>query len=107
MKKNEFVELLNEIGVPVHEGITPQKDSKIYPRIDFWDYVWDYQVASGGAYMDVQTYQVSFYSKTPRHHKLLELRNIMLEKGIMPSIYHEFVEAEKVHHSYFSVDLCV
>ena len=62
-------------------------------------------------YVSVETYQVSFFSKTPRHEKLIELRNILREQGLHPAISHEYVEESgkdrKYYHSYFSIELLV
>ena len=62
-------------------------------------------VASGQEYDTKATYQVSFYSKVPRDKKLLELRNHLREAGMYPVIYHEYVEEDKVFHSYFALEV--
>lgn len=107
MNKKTFIELLLSLDICCNECYTPDKYKNTYPRIDFWDYIWEYQEASGSSYSDVQTYQVSFYSKTPRHEKLIELRKKMSDMGLYPTIYHEYVDKDKVHHSYFSIELYV
>ena len=37
--------------------------------------------------------------------KLLELRNHLREAGMYPVIYHEYVEEDKVFHSYFALEV--
>lgn len=111
MRKDEFIELLQELGIPLNEGQISVANSTKYPRIVFWDYVWQDQTASGSNYVTVETYQVSFFSKTPRHPKLIELRSLLREKGLHPQIMHEYVEESgkdmSYYHSYFSIDLVV
>lgn len=47
--------------------------------------------------------------RTPRHDKLLELRDMMRKLGLHPTIHHEYVEEKNkdrnYYHSYFSVEL--
>ena len=77
--KTEFIELLQELNIPINEGESSVTNSTKYPRIVFWDYLWEDKMASDDNYVSVETYQVSFFSKTPRHEKLIELRNILRE----------------------------
>lgn len=111
MNKNEFIEILKQLGVPLNEGESSVKNASKYPRIVFWDYSWQDKVASDDTYIALETYQVSFFSNTPRHPKLLELRDILREKGLHPTFYHEYVEEKeknrKYYHSYFSIELGV
>lgn len=105
MTKNELSEMLRGLGIAVNEGVTSEKNTNIYPRIVYWDYIWSDKLASGGEYEDVFTYQVSFYSMTPRNEKLVELREVMRKKGMHPTIYHEYVEEDRVFHSYFALEV--
>lgn len=109
MNKSEFVNLLQSLGIPVNEGESSVTNSTKYPRIVFWDYIWEDKVASDDDYLCVETYQVSFFAKEPRHPKLIELRNLLREHGMHPTIYHEYVEESgkdrKYYHSYFSIEL--
>ena len=77
--KTEFIELLQELNIPINEGESSVTNSTKYPRIVFWDYLWEDKMASDDNYVSVETYQVSFFSKTPRHEKPIELRNILRE----------------------------
>lgn len=109
MNKSEFIELLQSLEIPVNEGESSVTNSTKYPRIVFWDYIWEDKVASDDDYLSVETYQVSFFAKEPRHSKLIELRNLLRDHGIHPTIYHEYVEESgkdrKYYHSYFSIEL--
>lgn len=105
MTKTKLIEIINSLGIAVNEGITSTNNTGKNPRIVFWDYVWSDQVASGNVYEEVETIQVSFFSKTPRHEKLLELRNILRQEHEFPIISHEYIENEKRFHSYFSIDV--
>lgn len=109
MTKNEFIEILKQLDIPLNEGESSINNSTKYPRIVFWDYIWEDQLASGESYTTVETYQVSFFAKTPRHEKLLELRDLLRANGLHPTIQHEYVEDKgkdlKYYHSYFSVEL--
>lgn len=109
MKKSELVELLNKLSIPVNEGESSTKNANVYPRIVFWDYIWEDRLASGENYDEVETYQISFFSQTPRHPKLLELRNELRKLGYHPTILHEYVEEKgkdrKYYHSYFSLEV--
>lgn len=105
MTKSELSELLHSTGVAVNEGIASQENINVYPRIVYWDYIWEDRLASGEVYEDWITYQVSFYSKIPKHPKLIELRNKLRDWNVHPIIYHEFVEEDKVWHSYFAVEV--
>lgn len=105
MNKNEFIELLKELGIQINEGITPEKAKGNHPRIVIWPYVSEFQPASGSAYNDIKTYQVSLMSENVDDPKLLELRMKMLKKHLMPRINHEYIEESRIWHSFFSVDL--
>ncbi len=105
MKKNELVELLKSLGIPINEGVTSLQYTDVYPRVVFWDYIWEDQIASSKTANEIDTYQISFYAKEPRHQKLLELRDCLRNNNIFVTIYHEYVKEEKVFHSYFSLEV--
>lgn len=105
MTKQELSELLHKPGIPVNEGITSDNNLNVFPRIIYWAYIWEDIVASGTEYDTKATYQVSFYSKTPNDRKLLELREHIRKAGLHPIIYHEYVEEDKVFHSYFALEV--
>ncbi len=107
MTKNELKQILNELKIQVNEGITSNLSTGTYPRIVFWDYIWEDVTASGNNYTEKETYQISFYSKEPRHKKLIELRSKIRENGLHPIIFHEYIEKDRVFHSYMSLDVTV
>ena len=104
MKKTDFVNALSELDIPINEGQSSVNNASKYPRI-----VWDDKLASDDVYITIETIQVSFFSRTPRHYKLLELRDTMRKLGLHPTIFHEYVEEKNkdrnYYHSYFSVEL--
>ena len=105
MSKEELVEFLSLLDIPFNEGIQNDKNTNSKERIVFWDYVWDSLSASGKEYNTLVTYQVSFFSLIPRNPKLVELKRLLNEKGINPTIYHEFDQERKEFHSYFSIEV--
>ncbi len=104
MTQSELSKLLHSTGCPVNEGISDLKNEKKFPRIDYWEIAWEDVMASGDDYSDKITWQVSFYSRTPRHENLIKLRKILREKGLHPTIMHEFNVEDKIWHSYFSLE---
>lgn len=107
MNKNELIGLLSKLDIPLNEGISSEKNAGRYPRIVFWDYAWEDVVSSGETYETIETYQISFYAKKPRHEKLLELRDLLRNHGVRPLIQHEYVEDKKIFHSFFSLEVIV
>lgn len=105
MSKEDFEKILDSLNITIAEGINKDKDTNIFPRIVFWEIFWDFLQASSKNYNTVVTYQVSFFSKMPRDSKLLELVKILLGKGIVVQVNHEYIQEEKYWHSYFSLDL--
>lgn len=105
MSKEELVTLLKTLGIPVEEGIQNDKNTNSFPRIVFWEYVWDPILASDQEYDTKVTYQVSFFSKQPRDPKLIELKKKLKGKKLFPYIEHEFVDKGQYFHSYFSVEV--
>lgn len=105
MNKKELEKLLNELGIPVNEGIQSDKNTNVYPRIVFWEYGWDPIVASDEQYNTKVIYQISFFSKVPRDEKLLELKRNLNKKRIFPYIEHEYVAKDKYFHSFFPLEV--
>lgn len=107
MQKNDFIKLLEELDIPFNEGIQNDSKKDIYPRLVFWDYVWDDVDSSNDVYKTVCTYQISFFSRYPRHEKLIQLKHLLNAAGLRPVINHEYVEGnkDKYFHSYFPIDL--
>ncbi len=105
MTKDDYVNLLKKLNITVNEGIQNDKNQNNYPRIVFWDIAWTPQTASNEVYNTQVTYQTSFFSRNSRDKKLLELKKILNENKIFPTIYHEYIQESNYFHSYFSIDL--
>ena len=105
MNKDELIKLLEQLKIPINEGIQNDKNTNVYPRIVFWEYGWDPIMGSGSEYDTNVRYQISFFSKVPRDQKLIELRERLKEKKISPYIEHEYIQKEKYFHSFFPIDI--
>ena len=105
MNKEELIEILESLNIPINEGIQNDKDTNVYPRIVFWEYRWEPITGSGKEYDTNVRYQVSFFSKIPRHPKLLELKKELKKRKIIPDIEHEYIQDEKYFHSFFPVEV--
>ena len=105
LKKEELEEIFESLKIPYNEGIQNDKDKNAEARIVFWDYYWKPMIASGTEYATNVSYQVSFFSRRPRHEKLLELKRKLAEKKIFVIIELEYNQKEQIFHSYFKVDV--
>lgn len=108
MNKDDFIELLNQLSVPVSEGEQDDVNkSNIFPRILFFDYLWDFKISSSQIYETVVTYQVSYFSRYPRDINLISLIKKLLEKKCLTStIKKEYVETNGgFWHFYFELEL--
>lgn len=105
MTKEELVELLKELNVPLSECSPKDVDIEEEIRIHFWDYVWEDTTASGSNYNTNVTYQISVIADKPRHSKLLELKRKLNNKGLFPIIQHEYNAETRRVHSFFSLEV--
>lgn len=105
MTKQELINLLNELNIPVHEGTPKDTSVDAEARVCFWDYLWEDITASGEGYNTNVTYQVSFIADRPRHPKLIELKNKLNEIGLFPQIQHEHLIEQRRIHSFFSLEV--
>lgn len=109
MTKKELSEILHSTGIPVNEGISSDVNTNKYPRIVYWPYYEQDEIASGEGYQNIVTYQISFYARTPQHEKYKELRKKLRELGLHPAFQHEYVEKDEVFaktwHTYFALDV--
>jgi len=103
MTQGELSRILHELDCPVNEGVSSLKNTMKFPRIDYWEIVWEDIVASGEEYAEKITWQISFYARKPRDPKLIALKNRLNELGYHPTIAHEYVTEDRVWHSYFSI----
>lgn len=105
MTKEELVELLKELNVPLSESTPKDNDMEEEIRIHFWDYIWEDITASGSNYNTNVTYQISVVADRPRHPKLLELKKKLNELGLFPVIQHEHSAEKRRVHSFFSLEV--
>ena len=109
MKKSELSELLHDLGIPVNEGISSEENMNQYPRVIYWPYIEQDDMASGEGYCNRATYQVSLFARTPQCEKYWELRKALREIGIYPVFRHEYVENDpifaKTWHTYFEIEV--
>ena len=105
MTKEELVELLNKLNVPLSESTPKDEEMEEEIRIHFWDYIWEDIVASGSNYNTNVTYQISVVAERPRHPKLLELKKLLNEEGLNPVIQHEYLTEQRRIHSFFSLEV--
>lgn len=105
MSKDELVELLKELDVPLSETTPKDDDIEEEIRIHFWDYVWEDITASGSNYNTNVTYQISVVADRPRHLKLLKLKKKLNERGLFPVIQHEHSAENRRVHSFFSLEV--
>lgn len=105
MTKEELEEIFEDLNISYNEGIQNIEKNDIYPRIVFFDYVWEPFLASGQNYNTKVTYQISFFSFKPRNPVLLKLKENLSLKNLNPTIYHEFIKETREFHSYFSLEV--
>lgn len=105
MTKAGLEEIFDSLEIKVNEGIQSDINTNLYPRLVYWEYVWNPQIASGKKYNTSITYQVSFFSLISRDPKLILLKQKLKEENINPIIYHEYIQEGKYFHSYFAVEV--
>lgn len=105
MTKQEYIDLLDELDIPVSESTPKDEDMEEEIRIHLWEYNWEDNLASGQDYNTIVTYQTSVIASKPRHSKLLELKNKLNDKGYYPSIQHEYLPEKRRVHSFFSIEI--
>lgn len=105
MKKEDLENVLKSLDITFNEGITYLEKNDIYPRIVFFEYLWDDIVSSNTSYQEVVSYQISFKSHFSRDPKLIDLKKKLNRLGYHPKISHEYISSKKEWHSYFSLDI--
>lgn len=105
--KTELSALLHGIqGLNVGEGENFLDQKGSFPRCAYFEIAWEDDMASGDAYNETVTYQISFEARTPRNAALLALKAALNAAGLHPSIYHERVSSKDspaYWHSYMSI----
>lgn len=107
MTKEELSKILHASCKAVNEGISSDKNKDTFPRIVYWDYIWEDILASGETYEEMNTFQVSVFAQVPPSENiaLLKLRQNLRLDGIHPKIYHEYNDEKRVWHSYMAVEV--
>lgn len=105
LTRENLIELLNKLKIPVSEGTPRDDEMEEETRICFWDYVWEDVTASGLKYNTKVTYQISIIASKPRETKLIELKNMLNKLEIFPTIYHEYNAETRRWHSYFALEV--
>ena len=105
MNKEELVNLLKSLNVPVSEGVPEDDDIEVETRICFWEYVWEPITSSASEYNTIVTYQISIISEYPRCRALLNLKSKLNKLDLHPTIQHEKNIKERRWHSYCSIDV--
>lgn len=108
LTKNEFSQMIHEVGVPVGEGEQFLDKDKTLPKIAYWEYVWTDDMASGDDYETVVRYQVSYCSSRGRDAGLKALKRALNQRGLHPQFFHEYVAGTNspgYHHWYCGVDV--
>jgi len=107
MTKQELSEILHNACDSVSDSITDMDHVNKYPRIVYWSYAWQDVMASGDAYADERTYQVSIWGQVPpeQNPAVLAVRDGLRSAGVHPEFRHEFVTDERAWHTYLSVDV--
>ena len=94
MTKEELVELLKELNVPLSESTPKDDEMEEEIRIHFWDYIWEDITSSGYNYNTNVTYQISIIAEKKLN-----------EKGLFPTIQHEYLTEKRRVHSFFSLEV--
>lgn len=105
MIKQELVDLLNALKIPVNEGVPEDDAVEAEIRICFWDYLWEDITASGKEYNTNVTYQISVLADKPRHSKLLQLKHELNAIGLFPTIQHEYNPETRRWHSFLAIEV--
>ena len=108
MTKQKLSEILNSLGIPVGEGEHFLDKNGEYPKIAYWGYILEDEMASGDDYEELMTYQVSFASRKPWDPKILQLKRILNDMHLHPTIYQEYVKRDGMpghFHNYFSLQV--
>lgn len=105
MNKEELIQILEETGIPFNEALSSEENKNQFPRIVFWEYIWEDVSASDQSIETVVTYQISLYNRSPRHQSVLDLKNALNNANERPTFYHEFIEDKKEFHTYLSIEV--
>lgn len=105
MTKKELSSLLHSCCEAVNEWISSKENERKNLRIVYWAYIDEDINASGTEYEEKRTYQISIYSTVPECKVFKDLREKLRELGLHPVFYHEYVEQDKIFHTYFTLEV--
>lgn len=108
MTKEDLIKLLKKLEISISEGEQDDVNhSNIFPRLLFFDYLWDFNVASSEIYNCLVTYQISYFSRLPRDLKFIELIKLLIKnKCLTSTIKKEYVENDGgFWHFYFEISV--
>lgn len=107
MTKSDLFDLLKQLNIPINEGEFSFDLGDKYPKIVYWEFLSEDDLASGKDYQERNTYQVSFQSRKPikEDPKFKLLRNLLREKDIHPQFNFEYIADKKINHCFFSVEV--
>lgn len=107
MTKSDLLTLFKKLDIPVNEGEFNFDLINKFPKIVFWEYVSEDDIASGINYQERNAYQISFQSRTPikEDSKFKLLRNLLRKKGIHPLFHFEYIADKGINHCFFSVEV--
>lgn len=105
MSKKQLEQILNILEIPCNEGIQNMEIGGTLPRLVYFEYVWEDITASGESYDTKVSYQISFFSLSPRDPKLILLKKLLAKQKLFPIIQHEYIPTKREFHSYFSIEV--
>lgn len=107
MTKEELIELLDEMKIDVSEGEQDDiQKNNVFPRLIFFDYLWDFHEASSDIYSTIVSYQISFFSRNPRDSIIISLiKKLIGKKANISNIQKEFIDNGSYWHYYFSIEI--
>lgn len=105
MNKKELEDIFKKLRISASEGIENLDNNNTYPRVVYWDFLWNPLTASGEAYNTKVTYQISFFSLIPRDPLLLELKHKLSSIKLNPIIQREYIKEKREWHSFFSLEV--
>lgn len=105
MNKTELSNLLHSCCDAVNEWVSSKENERKSTRIVYWGYVDEDINASGTDYEEKRTYQISIYSDVPECDAYKTLRKKLRDMELHPVFYHEYIEQDKIFHTYFALEV--
>ena len=108
MERTDLIGALHKAFRTVYEGEKAARDTNVYPYAVYWDYVWEDISASGEAYEDLNTYQVSMFDRIPPREspEIMMFRKILRDEfGEHIAFYHEYYQEKTCWHTYCAIQI--